>query len=330
MRRRLTFEAALRDLTAQRDEARALALRCLPSALLERHGLEPPAAHAATLGPDGARAVEAVLERLEREPLAELRGIALWALAMLGDGSIVGAARRALANETAPYVHESAVQAMGIVGAVVPREDPVLQEVSAFVADALRDERPWVRAQAAQAAVTAKLPGAESMLVGHLGAERDDDVRDACVCALAELDPPGAEACDRLVEALDDEALPHGTRLAAARGLAAARRTEGARLLAAALRRPFERDDALEALAVVAPRLPAETRDAVVTRARRIAAGFLTPVTTRVRAAYLLARIAPEEGERLLARFERRGGRVAREAVADARAALARLAREEA
>ncbi len=328
MRRSLTFEAALRDLAAERPEARALALRLLPGTYLERLGLAPPVAHAAALHPDGARAVTALHAAHAREPIAELRGIALWALAMLGDPGLVALADQTLSSEEDPYLHESAVQALGILGMVLEPSGEATPSVEGSLTRAVEDPRPHVRAAACDGLVRAGFAAAEAAIVAAFDREPDDDVREAMVEALAALDPPGEAACRILGEAVLTPAHPPDTRFAAARGLAAGRRMDGARLLVEALARPFQRDDAMEALAVLAPRLPPALRTRAAAHARRIARGLFVPATTRVRAAYLLARIESEAGLRLLARLSRRRSRAVQEAVADARAALARLADE--
>jgi hypothetical protein len=104
--------------------------------------------------------------------------------------------------------------------------------------------------------------------------------------------------------------------------LTAARRPEGAPRLLAALARQSTRDRALEALAVLGPAGPPEIADAV----RRYTSGWLTPVFTRVRAAYALARIEPERGQALLDRLAKHPRAAVREAVAEARVNLAKLA----
>ena len=120
---------------------------------------------------------------------------------------------------------------------------------------------------------------------------------------------------------------PHTpTAFAAALALTAARDPRGGPQLLRALGRPEDRGRALEALAALGPLAPPAALPAV----RRLARSFFTPGLTRVRAAYALARLAPGEGEAVLARLAGSLRASVREAVVDAQAGLAQLAARDA
>ena len=121
---------------------------------------------------------------------------------------------------------------------------------------------------------------------------------------------------------------PMHRRIEAAMALASAKRPEAGPRLLMALRLRSERDRALEALAFLGRAAPGEAVEAV----DRLASGWLTPGITRVRAAYALVRmVAPTSdrrehpGQRWLDRLALHPRAAVREAVADARAALAKL-----
>ena len=258
-----------------------------------------------------------------------LRGLVVWALAMLGDPATEEAVRRTLEAGDEHYVEENALLALGIYAELLDRDDPARARIADFVREQLSHDHPWVRVSAAGALARVSGRDAEGALVRAFEEETDPQARALFVDAFVSLDPPGPAACEALVAALNDPSFDRGTRLSAAVGLAAARRTEGARVLADALRRADDRDEACEALAVIAPQLPDDLYDRVASRARKLARSVLTPGPTRVRAAYLLARLDPDEGLAWLERLERRGGPATLEAVADARTALDRLESED-
>jgi hypothetical protein len=110
----------------------------------------------------------------------------------------------------------------------------------------------------------------------------------------------------------------------AALALTGARRPEGAARLVAALRNKETRDQALEALAVLGEQAGSDAPVAV----RRLSKGPLNPVFTKVRAAYALARMLPDEGHALLDRWAKHPRPAVREAVAEARQHLAELESE--
>jgi HEAT repeat protein len=179
-----------------------------------------------------------------------------------------------------------------------------------------------VRYQAGPALVEVGGTAVEHDLLAALEHESQASVRANLIAAISMLDPPSPAACDVLATVL---ATPEGNGEVgweAAMALTAARRPEGAPRLIAALARHSTRDRALEALAVLGPDGPPEIADAV----RRYTSGWLTPVFTRVRAAYALARIEPERGQALLDRLAKHPRPAVREAVAEARVNLAKLA----
>jgi hypothetical protein len=182
-----------------------------------------------------------------------------------------------------------------------------------------------VRFQAGPALVEVAEQAAEPDLVAALERESQAEVRENLVAALAMLDPPGPAACDSLAKLLAGDEGKGMLGWEAALALTSARRSEGGPRLVAALRRRELRDQALEALAVLGPQAPEGAAESV----RRLTQGLFVPVFTQVRAAYALARIAPDEGERRLAALGRHLRPAVREAVGEARANLDKLAAED-
>mgnify|MGYP002053749424 CR=1 FL=1 len=110
-----------------------------------------------------------------------------------------------------------------------------------------------------------------------------------------------------------------GLLLAAARLLASLRIADAAQRLLRGMSDGDERDDAIEAMAALEP---SDIPEAATDLAERLTRRWLVPPVTRVRAAYLLARVRPDEGGALLARMARSARASVRDAVVDARAAL--------
>ena len=104
-----------------------------------------------------------------------------------------------------------------------------------------------------------------------------------------------------------------------ARLLASLRIADAAQRLLRGMSDGDERDDAIEAMAALEP---SDIPEAATDLAERLTRRWLVPPVTRVRAAYLLARVRPDEGGALLDRMARSARASVRDAVVDARAAL--------
>jgi HEAT repeat protein len=354
----LTLAAALRDVDARRVEARSVAIRSLGPALLDELGLRPPVWWDRIDHPQ-RDAVVAALEQACTDKAPQNAALALIGLAELAAPSAHSYAREALEStqedDAAMFLRECAVICLSLLGAAARDyleeqqrqlgpslsrdylEDPagataspdareraerVYRSMLVELRELLSDPRPDVRYQAGTALVEVGGTAVEHDLLAALDRERQASVRANLIAAISMLDPPSPAACDVLAAVL---ATPEGqgeVGWEAAMALTAARRPEGAPRLLAALARQSTRDRALEALAVLGPDGPPEIADAV----RRYTSGWLTPVFTRVRAAYALARIEPERGSALLDRLAKHPRPAVREAVAEARVNLAKLA----
>ena len=322
----LTLEAAIRDAAAPRPAAREQALVQLPAALLAAIGRPGPLWRAWEQHPRGPAAHQALRRALHDDPEPVMRGHAAVALGRLGDPDVV-APVRPWCEEPAPdpFLRESAVLALGYLGVAAREHADTRGAVRALLRQALAADEADLRFQAGVALVQVDGARAEAEVVRALRGEAHPEVRGQLAHALTLLNPPGELACAALGELLARADGTPDETFVAATGLAAARRTEGAARLVLGLSRPEERDEACEALAVLAPSLPSEPATAARARARRLAASFWTPQVTRVRAAYLLARLGAPEGPRLLDRLARSRRPAVREAVEDARAALRAL-----
>jgi HEAT repeat protein len=340
----LTLAAALRDVDALRVEARSVAIRSLAPALLDELGLRPPVWWDRIEHPQ-RDAVVAALEQACTDKAPQNAALAHIGLAELTAPSAHRYAREALTatqeDDAAMFLRECAVICLSLLGAAArdylnelnptsaasspdarERAEKLHAAMLVELRELLSDPRPDVRYQAGPALVEVGGTAVEHELLAALDREREESVRANLIAAISMLDPPSPAACDVLASVL---ATPEGKGeigWEAAMALTAARRPEGAPRLLAALARQSTRDRALEALAVLGPDGPPEIADAV----RRYTSGWLTPVFTRVRAGYALARIEPERGQAVLERLSRHPRAAVREAVAEARANLEKLA----
>lgn len=341
----LTLAAALRDVDAMRVEARSVAIRSLGPALLDELGLRPPVWWDRIEHPQ-RDAVAAALERACTDKAPQNAALAHIGLAELAAPSAHRYARQALEStqedDAAMFLRECAVICLSLLGAAArdfledpssaaappearERAEAVYRTMLVELRELLSDPRPDVRYQAGTALVEVGGTAVEHELLTALDRERQPSVRANLIAAISMLDPPSPAACDVLASVLTTPEGQGEVGWEAAMALTAARRPEGAPRLLAALDRQSTRDRALEALAVLGPDGPPEIANAV----RRYTSGWLTPVFTRVRAAYALARIEPERGEALLERLAKHPRAAVREAVAEARANLAKLAARE-
>jgi HEAT repeat protein len=338
----LTLEAALRDVDAMRVEARSMAIRSLAPALLDELGLRPPVWWDRIAHPKRDTVVEA-LERacLDRAP--QNAALARIGLAEIAAPSAHLYAREALEateeDDAAMFLRECAVICLSLLGAAArdyleepasaaalpdarERAEQVHRAMIVELRDLLSDPRPDVRYQAGPALVEVGGTAVEHELLAALEREQQASVRANLIAAISMLDPPSPAACDVLAAVLTTPEGQGEIGWEAAMALTAARRPEGAPRLIAALARQSTRDRALEALAVLGQDGPPEIANAV----RRYTSGWMTPVFTRVRAAYALARIEPERGQAVLDRLAKHPRAAVREAVAEARVNLAKLA----
>lgn len=338
----LTLEAALRDVDAMRVEARSMAIRSLGPALLDELGLRPPVWWDRIEHPQRDAVVEA-LERACSDKAPQNAALARIGLAEIAAPSAHRYAREALEStqedDAAMFLRECAVICLSLLGAAArdylsepasaaaspdarARAEQVRRAMIVELRELLSDPRPDVRYQAGPALVEAGGTAVEHDLIAALEREQQASVRANLIAAISMLDPPSPAACDVLAAVLETPEGQGEIGWEAAMALTAARRPEGASRLIAALARQSTRDRALEALAVLGPDGPPEIANAV----RRYTTGWMTPVFTRVRAAYALARIEPERGQALLDRLARHPRAAVREAVAEARVNLAKLA----
>ncbi len=325
----LTLDAALRDAVHEQPEIRNRAIRNLAPALLERINERPPVAWSRSEHPSRAAVVE-VLEQACADPSPQNAGLAILGLAQLGAPSSRERALAGLANqgedEASMFVRECSVIALSLLGQVARVEGgEALERIGQDLRALLEDPRDDVRFQVGPALVETLDHAAESELLAALAREEHPEIRENLITALAMIDPPSPLACDKLAALLlgEEGRGPIGWEIALA--LTAARRPEGGARLLEGLRVRAQRDDALEALAVLGPDAPAEASEAVA----KLMRGWLVPVFTQVRAAYAMARIRPSEGEARLDELARNLRPAVREAVGEARANLAKLAGED-
>jgi HEAT repeat protein len=338
----LTLAAALRDVDAMRVEARSVAIRSLAPALLDELGMRPPVWWDRIEHPQ-RDAVAAALEQACTDKAPQNAALAHIGLAELAAPSAHQHAREALEStredDAAMFLRECAVICLSLLGAAArdyledpasaaaspdarERAEQVHRAMLVELRQLLSDPRPDVRYQAGPALVEVCGAAIEHDLLAALEREQQESVRANLIAAISMLDPPSPAACDVLAAVLETPEGKGEIGWEAAMALTAARRPEGAPRLLAALARQSTRDRALEALAVLGPDGPPEIANAV----RRYTSGWLTPVFTRVRAAYALARIEPERGQAVLERLSRHPRAAVREAVAEARVNLAKLA----
>lgn len=329
----ITLDAALRDADLDDDKARILALTHLGSAYLHALGSADPVWLAHTRDPRGDAVKAALLRALQRDPVAANRGLAVVGLGQLGapellsslpdDWFVPGERRPEIA-----YCRECAAIAWTLLALAAK---PVPGDMSQSTCDTARanlrrglaSEFPELRFQCAVGLAEVDGRAAEAALAEALTREQEPGVRGALVTALGDIDPPSPATCDALAPLCDDPHAP--TAFAAALALTVARDPRGGPALLRGLARAEDRGRALEALAALGPRAP----EAALPAVRRLAYSLFTPGLTRVRAAYALTRLAPHEGQVLLARLANSWRAAVREAVNDARDALAQLAARE-
>jgi hypothetical protein len=324
----ISLDAALRDADVLDLKARTLAITHLGAAYLEVLGRVDPLWEAHAADPRGPAVLAVLLRALERDPAAPIRAVAATGLGQIGAAELLTAVPDGWFTEVgddAAYRRECAAIGWTLLGAaarVAPGAPAqrAYDEVLARLRRGLAGPHPELRFQCAAGLAELEGRAAEPDLAAALARETLPAVRGALVGALGELDPPSPATCDVLAPLVDDPHVP--TAFPAALALTVARDPRGGPALLAALARPLDRGRALEALAALGPAAPPAALAAV----RRLAHGLFTPGLTRVRAAYALARMAPSEGEAVLARLAGAWRRSVREAVADARAGLAVLA----
>lgn len=326
----ITLDAALRDVDVLDVKARTLAITHLGSAYLDALGARDPVWQAHDRDPRGEAVRAALLRALDRDPATPIRGLAAVGLGQIGAPELLAALPDEwfLPDAAAPdlaYARECAAIAwtlLALAAKPVPGDMPqtTCDTARANLRRGLAGAAPELRFQCAVGLAELDGNAAEPLLADALTREQNPQVRGALVTALGELDPPSPATCDALAPLCDDPHVP--TAFAAALALTVARDPRGGPALLRAAKRPEDRGRALEALAALGPLAPPEALPLV----RRLARSLFTPGLTRVRAAYALARLAPDEGRALLDRLEHAWRPVIREAVADARAALAALA----
>lgn len=334
----LTLNAALRDSTNERLDARAKAIRNLAPALLVDLGRAPPVWKVARAHQRGSEVVETLARAAKDDDQAMIRATAVIGLGQLGEPQLLelssGWLDDASDEADAMFQRECALIAMSLLGAGASQaggDSNVRRRVLERLHQALSSPLDDVRFQAALGVVEVEGNNAELRLVEALEREEHPEVRHNLVEALSRLDPPGEAACGTLIALVQDE--DEGWRpigFEAAMALASAGRAEAGPRLVKALGHRMERDRALEGLAYLGRSAPPDAVQSVHRLARRL----LMPGVTRVRAAYALARmVAPATPERdnpgveMLDRLAWHPRPAVREAVADARAALEQLER---
>ncbi|MCA9658470.1 MAG: HEAT repeat domain-containing protein [Myxococcales bacterium] len=327
----ITLAAALRDATHDNPKVRDKALRHMADALLAEIDRDAPRWRAAARHPRGAAVLEALGRAVREDPSPVLQGFAAIGLGQLGDPLALPVLREALETagegEELSFRRECGAIALAELAAAAKDEAAaaLLPTLTAPLAAGLASPYPEVRFQCAGALVDVLGDEAEGAIAEALPKETNFEVRRGLCEALARVDHPSPATVERLRAIANDDEIDLDTRFAAALGLTAARDPDASPVLREALRNNELRDRALEALAALGPGAPKDVLPAL----REIVESWLKPRVTKVRAAYALARIAPAEGLPLLDRFARSRSAAVREAVADARAAIATLSERE-
>ena len=330
----LTLAAAIRDADLDKAEPRHKAIRNLAPALLTELDKPGPRWRAAAEHQDGEQVIAKLRGALGQTDDVTLRCMAAIGLGMIGEASVVERVgpwvELSEDTEEASFQRECAVIALSFIGVAAGQADdgaPVRADVKRRLVEALRSDRPDVRFQAALAVAEVGDDDGEATLREALQREEHPEVRDSMVDALSRFESPSDETCAALLEiALSPDEGPTSTGFAAAMILAGAGRPEAGPRLLDALRVRHQRDQALEALAVLGEKAPDNARAAVTA----VAHGWLTPGPTRARAAYALARLhgaltEDNPGLSLLRKLAWHPRAAVREAVADAHKNLARL-----
>jgi HEAT repeat protein len=342
MKIELTLDAALRDVDHPRPDIRGVAIRNLAPALLAVVGLRPPAWWT-RIEHERRDQVADALDRACEDPAPQNAALARIGLAQLTAPQAHARAHEALAfvgeDPAAMFMRECGVIALSLLGAAarsfLDEPDAADSEARAVAAELreqllaellglLADPRDDVRFQVGPALIEVGGAAVEPELLAALEREPHEEVRANLISSLALLDPPSPAACDVLAQVLSGDEGKGWIGWEAALALTTARRPEGAPRLLAALRSRETRDRALEALAVLGEQAGPEAPAAV----RRFSKGLMVPVFTKVRAAYALARMIPDEGRARLDRLAKHLRPAVREAVAEARQNLEQLATE--
>ncbi len=310
----LSLEAAIRDTRSGEPRTRDDAVRQIAATLIR--DLDGPVTPSRVrTHPHGPEVLAALRERLE-DAIPQLRGLALVGLGQLAQPEVFELADRWLGelddDEGTVFRRETAVIALTLLGEVTLDED-LQRRILDRLLDALKDPRPDVRFQAVLSVAERGGEAVVPALVAMLEDEEVDEVRGQLLDALAPFDPLEEAFVDRIEAVVAEASVGTETGFAGARRLAGARRDSGAAHLVAGLKVQPRRDDALEALAVIGPDLDDD------------AAGWLVPAITRVRAAYALTRIRPDEGRQRLTGWHKSRRRDVQDAVEDAEQALKRL-----
>ncbi|MCH9688433.1 MAG: hypothetical protein K0V04_43785 [Deltaproteobacteria bacterium] len=321
----ITLDAALRDIGSEQLRHRTKATDNIAAALLGELDKPGPLWRACDEHPRGADVRQALLGLLDDQQPPPLRGAAAVALGMLGEPTMFERTARWSQldgdGEDRAYLRQCSVIAASFLGrAAIDAEadEPLLLQIRERIETAMSAEAPDLRFQAGIALVEIQGAAAEPTLVAALREESHPQAREALVEALAYLDPPGEQACNALESIVEGPEGVEGLGFRAAMVLAAGRRPSARPRLVAGLALRHERDDALEALAALGGGDRSEME-----RVHRLARRVFLPGITRVRAAYALARMAPQgsadnPGMALLERLRWHPRPAVREAVADA------------
>ncbi len=339
-RRPIHTDAALRDLTSEDETSRQFAAGQLAHAILQDLRETGPLWNAASKHPRGFEATDALLRALE-DPHAVVRALAATGLGLLGDARVVPRVRSWLEHPGDPgdprtsnhgevLLRECAVIALTYVATVAPsngEQDQPTQlkhEIITQLSRLLWSQHSEVRFQASLGLVEVTGASAESELLGALDEEQHPDVRFQIVYALAHVDPPSERLVARMCELLRGPERQDPIGFEAAMIVASARHHDAGTRLLDALANTHERDRALEGLAALGPMAPEHAH----TKLRKLAKNWWVPGVTRVRAAYALARIRPDEGRQALDRMAQSLRPAIREAARDARRGLVTLAKD--
>jgi len=325
----LSLGAALRDVTARRTTAVDKAVASLAQAMLTELSRPGPAWRAADDHERGSEVVAAFRTFItDEEAPPPRRGMAAIGLGTIGEPALLDLVQGWLKREgdapDAVFLRECALISISFVGTAAPRDAPERERALRLIRKAMKSDLPDMRFQAALALVEVAGNDADDDLRNALAAETHTAVRESIVEAIGLLSPPSAATCRALQAVVDSEDGTHGVGFDAAMALADARKASARPRLLDALAVRAHRDRALEALAALGK---AESADCE--RVWAIARRWWLPAVTRVRAAYALVRMMgpgnDAEARAMLDRFTWHPRPAVREAVTDARAALAKL-----
>lgn len=342
--------ASIRDLKARSARARANAVRALPDALStdcagedeQNEADEGPSITTFGLGferlgahPQHRPALEG-LRDLAQDSDGFVRGLALIARGRLGDAALLRDYRAGtLAPDSqglARWVRESAMLGLGELAQFSPPPPGVEHDdLLRCILEGLDDPAPEIRFQAVAVVADVAPSMVPELLPQRLDVDDEAEVRAQIYDVFLDRSDPPATVLDAARMAANSETTANPEANApsvresfvAARLLASLQDKVAAPRLLRGMDDRDERDDAIEAMAVLNPSdIPAEA----ISLALRLTRRWLVPPVTRVRAAYLIARVSPVDGGALLDRMARSARASVRDAVTDARAALAILA----